>query len=144
MTAGPFELVVLGFEGEHFNGEIARAIQEAEAAGSVRVVDLVFVIKSADGTITAMEIEDAQPFAPEFEALERDVRGLLTEEDAMSVADLLPPNTAALAAVIEHTWASKISEAVRRAGGRMIASQRIDPDSVDAVGDEIEALIGAR
>ena len=144
MTAGPFELVVLGFEGEHFNGEIARAIQEAEAAGSVRVVDLVFVIKSADGAITAMEIEDAQPFAPEFEALERDVRGLLTEEDAMAVAELLPPNTAALAAVIEHTWASKISEAVRRAGGRMIASQRIDPDSVDAVGDEIEALIGAR
>ena len=144
MTAGPFELVVLGFEGDQFKGEIARAIQEAEAAGSVRVVDLVFVLKSADGAVTAMEIEDAQPFAPEFEALERDVRGLLTEEDAMSIADLIPPNTAALAAVIEHTWAGKISEAVRLAGGRMIASQRIDPDSVDAVSDEIEALIGAR
>ena len=144
MTAGPFELVVLGFEGNNFKGEIARAIQEAESTGSVRVVDLVFVIKSPEGAITAMEIEDAQPFAPEFQALERDVKGLLTEEDAMTIAQLLPPNTAALAAVIEHTWAGKISEAVRAAGGRMLASQRISPDSIDAVGDEIDALIGAR
>lgn len=144
MTAGPFELVVLGFEGNNFKGEIAKAIQEAESTGSVRVVDLVFVIKSPEGAITAMEIEDAQPFAPEFQVLERDVKGLLTEEDAMTIAQLLPPNTAALAAVIEHTWASKISEAVRNAGGRMLASQRISPDSIDAVGDEIEALIGAR
>jgi uncharacterized membrane protein len=144
MTAGPFELIVLGFEGDHFKGEIARAIQEAEAAGSVRVVDLVFVLKSTDGRVSAMEIEDAQPFAPEFEDLERDVRGLLTEEDAITIAELLPPNTAALAAVIEHTWASKISEAVGRAGGRMLASQRISPNSIDAVSDEIEALIGAR
>jgi uncharacterized membrane protein len=144
MTAGPFELIVLGFEGNNFKGEIAKAIQEAESTGSVRVVDLVFVIKAPDGAITAMEIEDAQPFAPEFQALERDVKGLLTEDDAMTVAELLPPNTAALAVVIEHTWASKISEAVRNAGGRMLASQRISPDSIDAVSDEIEALIGAR
>ena len=144
MTAGPFELIVLGFEGNNFKGEIANAIQEAESAGSIRVVDLVLVMKSTDGAITAMEIEDAQPFAPEFQALERDVKGLLTEDDAMTVAELLPPNTAALAVVIEHTWAARISEAVRNAGGRMLANQRISPDSIDAVSDEIEALIGAR
>ena len=141
MTAGPLELIVLGFEGTEFKGEIAGAIQQAESTGSVRVVDLVFVIKSAEGAITAMEIEDVQPFAPEFQALERDVKGLLTEDDAMTVADLLPPNAAALAVVIEHTWAGKISDALRDAGGRMFASQRINPDSIDAVSEEIEALI---
>ena len=61
----------------------------------------------------------------------------------MTIADLLPPNTAALAAVIEHTWATQISEAVSRAGGRMLASQRIRPDSIDSISDEIDALIRA-
>jgi hypothetical protein len=143
MSAGPLELIVLGFEGDNFRGEIAKAIEEAESKGSVRVVDLIFVLKSPDGGITAMEIEDAQPFAADFESLTRDVRGLLTEEDAMTIAELLPPNTAALAAVIEHTWATQISEAVSRAGGRMLASQRIRPDSIDSISDEIDALIRA-
>ena len=143
MSAGPLELIVLGFESGNFRGEIAKAIEDAESTGSVRVVDLIFVLKSPNGSITAMEIEDAQPFAADFQSLTRDVHGLLTEEDAMTIAELLPPNTAALAAIIEHTWATQISDAVKRAGGRMLASQRIRPDAIDSISDEIDALIRA-
>lgn len=143
MSTGPLELYVLGFEGNNFRGEIAKAIEEAEASGSVRVVDLIFVLKDKDGKVTAIEVEDAQPFAAEFKSLEADARGLLTEEDAMTLGELLPPNTAALAAVIEHVWASQIAEAVRRAGGRVLVSERISQDSIDPISAELEARMSA-
>ena len=142
MAVGPLELLVVGFEGNRFRGEIARAIEAAEASGTIRVVDLLFVRKDADGSITAFEIEESdESYARDFDALKVDVRGLLTEEDAMTVAGLLEPNTAALAALVEHTWATEIAEAVERAGGRLLASQRISPRLVQAIGDELEALL---
>jgi hypothetical protein len=138
------ELVVLGFEGNNFRGEIAPAIEEAQRSGAIRVVDLILARKSKEGDITALEIEEAdESYSRNFGALKADIRGLLTEEDAITLADLLPANTAALVILFEHTWATKISEAVRRAGGEMLASQRISRKTIEEIEDELEELMSA-
>lgn len=142
MSIGPLELLVVGFEGDHFNGQIAKAIEAAEATGAVRVVDLIFVRKTADGDIAAMEIEEAgESYNRDFDSLNLDIRGLLTEDDAMTLAALLPVDTMAAVALIEHTWATDIADAIRDAGGRLLADQRISRRTMEAVRDELEVLL---
>ena len=142
MSVGPLELMILGFEGNNFRGEIAPAIKAAEESGAIRVVDLIFVRKDADGSIAALEIEESnESYARDFDSLAVGVRGLLTEEDAMTIAEKLPTNTAALAALIEHTWATQITQAVTNAGGSLLTSQRISPSLIQSLGDELEVLM---
>jgi hypothetical protein len=144
MPIGPLELLVLGFEGDRFNGDIARSIEAAEESGAVRVVDLLFVRKSADGEITALEVEETDDaYVRDFRELGIDIRGLLTEEDAVTLAQLLPVDTSALVALVEHTWATQIAEAVQKAGGRLLANQRISRRTVEALEDELEVLLVA-
>ena len=142
MSIGPLELLVVGFEGGRFNGQIAKAIEAAEATGAVRVVDLLFVRKTANGDIAAMEIEEADDsYNRDFDSLNLDIRGLLTEDDAMTLAALLPTDTTAAVALIEHTWATDIADAIQDAGGQLLANQRISRRTMDAVRDELEVLL---
>jgi hypothetical protein len=144
MPIGPLELLVLGFEGDRFNGDIARSIEAAEESGAVRVVDLLFVRKSAGGEITALEVEETDDaYVRDFRELGVDIRGLLTEDDAVTLAQLLPADTSALVALVEHTWAAQIADAVQKAGGRLLANQRISRATVEALGDELEMLLVA-
>ena len=144
MTIGPLELVVLGFEGNNFKGEIASAVEEAVSSGAIRVIDLVFARKDADGSVTALEVEEAdQSYAGHFRDLAVDLRDILTEDEALTVAETLPPNTAALVVLIEHTWSIGIARAVERAGGRLLASQRISPRLIDKVSDQLEEMMAA-
>jgi hypothetical protein len=142
MSIGPLELLILGFEKSDFHGDIAPAIKEAVDSGAIRIVDLLFVRKDAEGTVTALEIEEADDaYARDFEGLVADVRDILTEDEAMTLAELLPVDTAAMVALVEHLWASRISEAVANAGGRLLASQRISSRLLQDIGDEIETLM---
>src|SRR4029078_722957 len=90
---GPVEVLVVEFPGSRFTGEIAPAIVELEDAGLVNVLDLVFVSKDADGTVTWFELpslpdEIASAFAPLDHG-----RELLSEEDIADVADGLDPES---------------------------------------------------
>ena len=48
-TNGPMELIVLGFDGNNFTGDITPALLDLVDRGIVRIVDLAIVIKKADG-----------------------------------------------------------------------------------------------
>ncbi len=142
MTVGPLELVVLGFKQPRFDGRIAKAIADAVDTGAVRLVDICLVQKDAGGNVLALEIDESdEAYARDFADLALDARDLLTEEDALMVGTLLPPDTAALAVVFEHTWATAISQAVADAGGEMLASHRISPRRLKEVHDAVEAVM---
>ena len=46
---GPVQSAVFGFPGSNFSGEIAPALADLVDKGIIRVLDLVFAIKDADG-----------------------------------------------------------------------------------------------
>ncbi|MFM9123735.1 MAG: hypothetical protein ACKOSO_00825 [Actinomycetota bacterium] len=48
---GPVEIAVYAFPGSQFNGQIAPALRELIATGTVRVLDLAFVAKGEDGSV---------------------------------------------------------------------------------------------
>jgi hypothetical protein len=51
MALGPVELLVVKFPGNRFTGEIAPALRELVAGGTIRVIDLLFVTKDGAGAL---------------------------------------------------------------------------------------------
>jgi hypothetical protein len=132
-SLGPVQYIVVGFPGNKFNGEIIPELAELVKAGLVRVMDLAFVQKAADGSIVCMELEDLndQEGAP-FAAFEKEIGDLLNEEDLVIAAEALEPNSSAAVLVWENRWAKKFADALRAADGFLVAWDRIPYEAVEA------------
>jgi hypothetical protein len=144
MTLGPLEYIVIGFEGNRFNGEIAREISKVVEKRIIRVVDAVFITKDIDGNATIVEIDNKDdPKFADFAPLLDDLMGLLTPEDVEALAEGIGPNTSALAILFEHRWAEHIKEAMAAAGGFLVGRQTIAPEILELVNAELEAAATA-
>jgi uncharacterized membrane protein len=137
-TLGPVEIAVIGFPENKFTGEIAPAIADLVESGTVSILDLVFVTKDEEGSVTAIELSDLdEDIASPYKELDGESGGLLGDDDFEQIGDALEPNSSALAIVWENTWARTLIGAVRNAGGVLVAHDRIDSATVQA------ALAGA-
>ena len=58
MAIGPVEILVVSFPGNEFSGEIAPALAELVETGLIRVIDLVFIAKDAEGDVVAIELNE--------------------------------------------------------------------------------------
>jgi uncharacterized membrane protein len=133
MTVGPVELAVVRFPGNKFKGEIGPALHELIANETIKIIDLAFVVKGADGTAEALELTSLPPdIAAAFQALDGEVDGLLSEQDLESVAEELPANSSAMLLVWEDSWAGRLVDAVTGAGGELAAFERVPRENVMA------------
>jgi uncharacterized membrane protein len=125
--------MIVGFPGNQFKGDIVPALAELVESGTIRIIDLAFVLKDKDGNVTAMEIEDLEGGAADaFQALQAVVGDLVNEEDLEAVGEALDPNSSAMMLVWEDVWATKVKEAIRGAGGVLLDLERVPADFVDA------------
>jgi Family of unknown function (DUF6325) len=140
MTLGPLEYTVIGFEGNRFNGEIAKEIGAVVDAGIIALVDVVMITKDIDGNAAVVEIDakDDPRFAG-FAGMLEGLMGLLTPEDIDNIAAGLPANTSALVLLFEHRWAVNIKEAIGAAGGFLISRTTVAPEILELVNAELEA-----
>ncbi|MBM3663396.1 MAG: DUF1269 domain-containing protein [Actinobacteria bacterium] len=129
MSIGPVEYLIVGFPGNQFNGEIVPALTDLVDSGTVRIVDLLFITKDADGNVDAFEYEDHPELEP-FGDLAQALDGLLNDEDIELAAEVLEPNSSAAFIVWEDLWARDFAEAVRGSGGVVIAGERIPHEIV--------------
>ncbi len=133
MAVGPVDVVILGFPGNKFTGRIAPALMELVDSGTVRILDLLFVMKDADGVTTTIDLADLDPDAgPAFLEVTVHEAGALGPDDAEEVADDLAPNSSALLIAFENSWAAKFVEACRAADAVVIDQIRIPADVVEA------------
>ena len=133
---GPVEIAVFSFPGSRFNGQIAPALRELMENGTIRVLDLAFVMKDESGDVSWVEVEDAAVHAPEFAGFHDDPIDLLNEEDIMLLAETVAPGSAAAIVVWEHAWSARLAAAVEGSGGFVVAREYI-PDTV------VEAAVAA-
>jgi len=56
-SMGPVEYVVIGFPGNRFKGEIVPALAELVDNDVVRIIDVAFIKKDADGDTTMFEYD---------------------------------------------------------------------------------------
>ncbi|MCX4750391.1 DUF6325 family protein [Kitasatospora sp. NBC_01287] len=126
MDVGPVEYVVIAFPGNHFRGEIEPELRRLVESGTVRILDLTFIKKDAEGLVSYQELEALGPDeASVFDNIDGEVGGLLSEQDLELVARELAPDSAAALIVWEDTWAAPIAGAIRRAGGLLVEHERI-------------------
>lgn len=130
---GPVDYAVIAFPGNQFKGEIAPAISELVDAGTIRVIDLAFVSKDADGSSAAMELTELDPQVQEaLDAIGVEVGGLFNDDDLADIADGLEPNFSAAVLLWENVWARKVTQALRSAGGELVTFERLPHEVVQA------------
>lgn len=136
MPLGPVEYMIVGFPGNTFNGEIAPELAKLVASNTIRILDLVFIVKNADGDVSIVEFEDHHDVAL-FAELDGEVGGFISHEDvAYAAAELAPESSAALL-IWEDVWAAPFVEAMRASGGVLIEGSRIPHDLIEAAGAEL-------
>ena len=130
-TIGPVEVLAVEFPGNNFTGEILPALADLIESGTVRLIDLVFVTKDADGNVAAIEVSG---LPPEARAMLEKVSGhatdVLNEEDIANVAEMLDPNTSVGLLVWENAWAARFVETLRNADGKLLMNVRIPHEVV--------------
>ena len=124
MSIGPVEYLIIGFPGNRFNGDMVPALEKLVASGTIRIIDMLFILKDADGNVEAFEYED-HPELAAFGSLTEEIDGLLNDEDVEMAAEVLEPNSSAAFLVWEDCWATEFAEAARAADGVILAGERI-------------------
>jgi hypothetical protein len=129
MTTGPVEYIIVGFPGNQFNGQIAPELIALVESGTIRILDLIFIGKDADGSVATFEIDDLDNAAG-FSTLDGDVGGLISPTDIEFAARSLEPNSSAALLIWEDVWAAPFAEAVRRSGGVLLEGARIPQELI--------------
>jgi hypothetical protein len=134
------EYIVIGFDGNRFDGSIAREIEKVVDKKIIRLVDVVFVARDAAGEPVVLEVDNKDdPRFASFAPLLADRMGLFTPEDLAQIAETLPLNTSGLALLFEHRWAEDLKDALAAAGGFLVDRVVIPPEVLAEVSAEIEA-----
>ena len=58
---GPVEYLIVAFPGNEFRGEIAPALADLVEAGTIRIIDIAFAGKDADGEVAAFSSATSTP-----------------------------------------------------------------------------------
>jgi hypothetical protein len=136
---GPIDYILVEWSGRQPNGEVAPHLVDLVERGLIRILDLVFVAKGEDGTVSGVEIADVGNEVAELSVFEGASSGLLSDEDVAEAGAVMEPGTSAALLVFENTWAAPFATAVRRSGGQLVASGRIPVQAVLAALDAAEA-----
>ncbi len=129
---GPIDYVVLDWPGAQPTGQVAPLIVDLVDRGIIRVLDVAFMGKAEDGSVSAMDFPDLDDA---FAAFVGASSGLLSPEDLEEAAAVLEPGTSAAVLIWENSWAAPVAVALRRSGGQLVASGRIPVQGILAALD---------
>ena len=114
---GPIDYVVLEWPGgQPTAGEVQPLLLDFVDRGIIRILDIAFVTKDRDGSVSGVELGDLKETAAAFAEFEGASSGLLGFDDLQEAATALDPGTSAAVIVWENRWAAP--------GGRGAASLR--------------------
>jgi uncharacterized membrane protein len=161
MTLGPVQMLVVGFDGNQFRGEILPELRRLREHDIVRLIDLLVVARDESGDINVLQRSDLTPAeAQQFGAIVGALIGLGAGGDAgaeagaaagaaamehgvevdddivWDVAESIPVGSSAAIALLEHRWAIPLRDAIVRAGGASVVDEWIHPADLVAIGLE--------
>ena len=129
---GPIDYIIVGFEGNKFDGSILKAITDAIDKGIIALVALSVIQRDENDSVTVIDlaetgdevaVEVIQKYAPQIDQA--------AKEDIDEVADLIQKNCTAGLLVVEQLWAKPLKEALMKANGVLLAEGRIHPDAAN-------------
>jgi len=135
---GPIDFIVVGFEGNKFDGSVLKALEEAIQKGIIALVDLSVIVKDATGNVSTLTIADiGDSYFVDFVEKYKPNKDYIIADDVKEVEDLLENNTSAGLLIIEHLWAKPLKKALIDANGTLVAEGRIHPDAAAELNEEV-------
>jgi hypothetical protein len=136
---GPVDYLIVEFPGSKMTGEGLPHLVDLVDRGIIRILDLLFVKKEEDGSVSGIAVGD---FVADGEldlaVFEGATSGLIDEDDVAEAAGVLEPGSSAALLVYENRWAAPLAVALRRGGGQLIAGGRIPVQAIIAAVEAAE------
>src|SRR5438067_5573058 len=133
-------LVVEWPAGKEPDGQGLKHLANLTDRGIIRVIDLAFVHKDEDGTVSGLALTDLDGDGSldllEFEGASS---GVLGQDEFDDAGEALEPGTSAAILVYENRWAAPLATALRKNGAQLVANGRIPVNALLAKLDELEA-----
>jgi hypothetical protein len=140
---GPIDFLLIEWPRPQPTGEIAGIVVDLVERGIVRILDLAFIAKDEDGSLTRLSVADIGQEVEELAVFEGASSGLLAKEDIDEAGAALEGGTTAALLVFENRWAAPFATAVRRSGGQLVANGRIPVQALLAALDAAEDAASA-
>ena len=136
---GPIGYLIVEFPGNKMNGEGLPILVDLVDRGLIRIIDLAFVRKDEDGTVSALDLQDFGGDDVSLTVFEGASSGVLGDDDIADGAAVLEPGSSAAMLVYENRWAAPFTDALRRGGAQLVAAGYVPHDALESALDTIGA-----
>jgi hypothetical protein len=136
---GPIDYLIIEWPDRQPTGEAAPILVDLVDRGLIRIIDIAFLAKGQDGSVTTLELSSLAEQSESLKELVGASSGLLSGEDAEEAASALEPGSSAAILVYENRWAAPFAVALRRSGAQLVANGRIPVQAVLAALDAAES-----
>lgn len=141
INRGPVDVLVVAVGEPKFDGSVFAELERQTAAGIIRVLDAMLLMKDENGQAWALDLEDLPPDAREaIGFIETGTRGLFDSEDAATLFEGMVPGSAVFALAVEHVWAVGLVNALDAAGVEMALHIRVPAPVVEEAFSSIAVL----
>ena len=128
---GPVGYLVVEFPGNNMTGEGLPILVDLVDRGVIRVLDLIFVTKDSDGTVSAAELRDFDgDGSMDLAVFEGASSGLMSDEDIADGGSVLEPGSSGAVLIYENRWAAPFTTALRNGGAQLVAAGFIPQDDL--------------
>jgi Family of unknown function (DUF6325) len=141
MQLGPVDYLIVEWpSGKEPTGEGLKHLIDLSDRGLIRVIDLAFVTKDEDGTVSGLAVADLDGDGSlDLVAFQGASSGVLSEDDYNEAGAALEAGASAAILVYENSWAAPFVTAVRNSGAEVVASGRIPATDLLERLDELDA-----
>jgi Family of unknown function (DUF6325) len=139
-TMGPISYLIVEFPDNKMTGEGFSALVDLVDRGLIRLLDLEFVTRGTDGSVSAIQLRDLDHDGQlDVTVFEGASSGLLDQSDLNGAADAILPGSSAGIVLFENRWATAFVEGLRRGGAELVAAGYIPLTDFAATLDAAEA-----
>jgi hypothetical protein len=137
---GPVSYLIVEFPGNKMTGEGLAALVDLTDRGLIRILDLEFVTRRADGSVAAIQLRDLDHDGQlDMTIFEGASSGLFDQSDLDGAADAIQHGSSAAILLFENRWATTFVQGLRRGGAELVAAGYIPLADVAASLDATEA-----
>jgi hypothetical protein len=132
MTLRPIDFLALEFPGNKFDGSVLTNLLELVQAETIRIIDLVVIVKDPQGNVLVREIKELDPDTVRIlDPLQIEVTSMITRNDIDAIAAGLDNNSTAALMLFENLWALKTKQAMLDRNARLLMFERIPHEVVE-------------
>jgi hypothetical protein len=136
---GLVDYLAVEWPGGHVTGEGFQLLLDLVDRDIIRVLDLEFIAKAADGSVKKVELGDVGHGGDaDVTRWEGASSGLLDQSDVDEVAAVIEPGSLAGILMYENLWSVPLMTALDRSSARMVGNGRIVVEDLLTALDETE------